>query len=471
MANSFLSEDFLLDNPTARILYFEHAAKMPIYDYHCHLPAKDIAEDKQFTNLSEIWLRGDHYKWRLMRVNGIDERFITGDAPDYEKFQKWAQTLPFCIANPIYHWTHLELKRYYGIKKILSPDTAQEIYQSANQMLQSKDFSVKNLLRKANVKLICTTEDPLDSLEYHRALKKDGFEVSVHTTFRPDKAMNLDNLPELNRWIDSLRQITNVDVKDFQSYIEAIRIRHNFFHQNGCRLSDHGLDRVYSEDYTAEEIEKIFLLIIKGKEITGIQKDKFKSAMLYEFALMDYERKWAQQFHIGALRNINTKMFGALGPDSGYDSIADFPIAAPLAKFLDRLARAEKLTKTIIYNLNPADYEPIASIIGGFQDGSFPCKIQVGPAWWFLDTKDGIKKHLRTLANFSILSHFIGMLTDSRSFLSFVRHEYFRRILCNFIGSEVESGLLPNDISFIGQIVRNICYNNARTYFGMSCPD
>ena len=470
MTKSFLSDDFLLDNRTACLFYFEHAAKMPIYDYHSHLPAKDIAEDRQFNNLTEIWLYGDHYKWRAMRANGIAERFITGDSSDYEKFQKWAQTMPYCIANPLYHWTHLELKRYFGIDKILCAETAKEIYEITSQMLQTKDFSTRNLLRKANVRLVCTTEEPLDNLEYHKAIRKDGFEISVHTTFRPDKAMQVENLTELNRWINKLRQITNIDVNDFQSYIEAIRSRHKYFHNNGCRLSDHGLDRPYAEEYTPNEIEKIFASIIKGREISLIEKIKFKSAMIYECALMDYESGWAQQFHIGALRNNNTMMFDALGPDSGYDSIGDFEIARPLAKFLDRLTQQGKLGKTIIYNLNPSDNELIAAMIGSFQDAG-PGKIQFGPAWWFLDNKEGIENHLKALANMGLLSHFAGMLTDSRSFLSFVRHEYFRRILCNILGNNVESGLLPDNISILGEMIRNICYNNARNYFDMTCQD
>ena len=479
MAAEFINKDFLLQTKTATKFFHEYAESMPIYDYHNHLSAKDIAEDKQFDNLTEIWLKGDHYKWRAMRTNGIAEKFITGDAGDFEKFRKWAQTVPYCIGNPLYHWTHLELKRYFGINKILNDKTAKEIYDKTSRMLQSKEFSARNLLRKANVRLVCTTEDPLDNLEHHKVIKKDGFEISVHTTFRPDKAMQVENITELNLWIDKLRQLTNIDVKDFQSYIEAIRSRHKFFHNNGCRLSDHGLDRPYAQQYSSSEIEKIFSSIIKRKEINPIGQNKFKSAIAYEFALMDYESGWAQQFHFGALRNNNTKMFGILGPDSGYDSIADSEIAKPLAKFLDRLARQDKLTKTILYNLNPADNEIIATMIGNFQacpepsrgDGSCPGKIQFGPAWWFLDNKDGIEAHLRALANMSLLSRFIGMLTDSRSFLSFTRHEYFRRILCNMLGNEVESGRLPNDTSFLGKIVQDICFNNARNYFDMSCQD
>jgi glucuronate isomerase len=471
MAAEFINEDFLLQTKTAKQLYHEYAETMPIYDYHSHLPVKDIAEDRQFRNLAEIWLHGDHYKWRAMRTHGVDERFITGNATDFEKFQKWAQTVSYCICNPLYHWTYLELKRYFGIDKVLCDKTAKEIFDAAGQMLQTKDFSTKNLLRKANVKLVCTTEDPLDNLEYHKAIKKDGFEIAIHTTFRPDKAMQTENLAELNIWIDKLRSVTNIDVKNFQSYIEAIRNRHQYFHENGCRLSDNGTDRPYAEEYTTKEIETIFSSILTNRKINPVEKNKFKSAILYECALMNCESGWAQQFHIGAIRNNNTKMFNTVGPDCGFDSIGDYEIAAPLAKFLDKLAQTGHLAKTIIYNLNPAYNEIIATMIGNFQEGTSAGKMQFGPAWWFLDNKDGIESQLRCLANMGLLSHFTGMLTDSRSFLSFTRHEYFRRILCNFMGNEIESGRLPDDIKFIGKVVQDICFNNAKKYFSMSCQD
>lgn len=471
MAKEFLSEDFLLESETARYLYHEHAEKTPIYDYHCHLPVEQIAEDKQFENITQAWLYGDHYKWRAMRANGIAEKYCSGEASDYEKFEKWAQTVPYCLCNPLYHWTALELKRYFGIDKLLSLETAGEIYDSCNQMLQAKEFSVRNLLRKMNVKLLCTTQQPLDNLEHHRKIHSEDFKIALHTAFRPDNAMAVENLPVLNGWIDSLQQVSGVEVKNFSSYVEALRKRHDYFHKNGCRLSDHGLDRPYAEQYTEKEIENIFSLIRKGKELNRSEQVKFKSAMMFELALMNYEKGWVQQLHIGALRNNNSRMFELAGPDTGFDSIGDFEIAGPLSKFLDRLEKNNQLAKTIIYNLNPRDNEVIATMTGNFQDGFVPGKMQYGTAWWFLDRKDGIENQLKSLSNTGLLSRFIGMTTDSRSFLSFPRHEYFRRILCNFLGKDVENGLLPNDKKLLGQMVEDVCYNNARDYFAMSCKD
>jgi len=468
MADKFMSEDFLLQNKTARVLYHEHAEKMPIYDYHCHLPAKQIADDHRFDNLTQAWLYGDHYKWRAMRTNGIAEKYITGDASDYQKFEKWAQAVPYCLGNPLYHWTHLELKRYFGIKdKLLGPDTAKEIYDTCSEMLRTPDFSVRNLLRKMNVKLVCTTEDPLDSLEHHRRLRQDGFEIKVHAAWRPDQAMAVEDLSALNVFVDKLEEICSMEITGFHSYIEALRLRHYYFHENGCRLSDHGLETAYAEDYTEKEIEKIFNRIRAGKELDAAERLKFKSAMMIEFSLMDYESGWVQQLHLGALRNNNTRLFEALGTDVGCDSIGDFEMAKPLAKFLDRLDSKGKLPKTILYNLNPRDNALFATIVGNFQDGSVPGKMQYGSAWWFLDQKDGIQEQVRVLSNMGLLSRFVGMLTDSRSFLSFPRHEYFRRVLCNMLGSDVEAGLLPNDLESLGKMVEDICFNNAKNYFAM----
>ena len=466
----FITEDFLLQTKTARILYHEHAKKMPIYDYHCHLPANKIAADHRFDNLTQAWLYGDHYKWRAMRTNGIAEKYITGNATNYEKFEKWAQTVPYCLGNPLYHWTHLELKNPFGIKdKLLGPDTAKKIYQTVSEMLRSPEFSVRNIMRKMNVKLVCTTEDPLDSLEHHKRIREDGFEIKVHTTFRPDKAMAVEDIAALNAWIDKLEEIADVQIADFDSYIEALRKRHNYFHQNGCRLSDHGLETAYAEDYTQSEIKKIFDIIRSGKDLDLSQQLKFKSAMMLEFAVMDAEAGWVQQLHLGALRNNCTRLFKTLGPDVGCDSIADFEVAKPLSKFLDRLDTNGKLPKTILYNLNPRDNALFATMIGNFQDGSAPGKIQYGSAWWFLDQKDRMEEHIRALSNMGLLSRFVGMLTDSRSFLSYPRHEYFRRILCNILGNDVEVGLLPAnpDLSGLGKMVEDICFNNARSYFPM----
>ena len=464
----FITEDFLLQTKTARILYHEHAKKMPIYDYHCHLPANKIAADHRFDNLTQAWLYGDHYKWRAMRTNGIAEKYITGNATNYEKFEKWAQTVPYCLGNPLYHWTNLELKNPFGIKdKLLGPDTAKKIYQTVSEMLRSPEFSVRNIMRKMNVKLVCTTEDPLDTLSHHKKIHKDGFEIKVHTTFRPDRAMAVEDIAALNAWIDKLEEIADVQIADFDSYIEALRKRHNYFHQNGCRLSDHGLETAYAEDYTQSEIKKIFDIIRSGKDLDLSQQLKFKSAMMLEFAVMDAEAGWVQQLHLGALRNNCTRLFKTLGPDVGCDSIADFEVAKPLSKFLDRLDTNGKLPKTILYNLNPRDNALFATMAGNFQDGSVPGKMQYGAAWWFLDQKSGMEEHIRTLSNMGLLARFVGVLTDSRSFLSYPRHEYFRRILCNILGNDIETGLLPADTALLGKMVEDICFNNAKNYFPM----
>ena len=464
----FISEDFLLQSKTARVLYHEHAKKMPIYDYHCHLPADRIAADHRFENLTQAWLAGDHYKWRAMRANGIPEKYITGNAGDYEKFEKWAQTVPCCLGNPLYHWTHLELKNPFGIKnKPLSPDTAKEIYDFCSEMLRTPHLSVRNIMRKMNVKLVCTTEDPLDSLQHHKKIRKDGFEIKVHTAFRPDRGMAVENVDALNTWLDKLQEAADTQITDFDSYIEAIRKRHDYFHQNLCRLSDHGLETAYAEDYTQAEIKKIFDRIRSKKDLDLLQQLKFKSAMMFEFAVMDAEAGWVQQLHIGALRNNCTRLFKAIGPDVGCDSIGDLAVAKPLARFLDRLDTIGKLPKTILYNLNPRDNALFATMVGNFQDGSTPGKMQYGSGWWFLDQKDGMEEQMRTLANMGLLSRFVGMLTDSRSFLSYPRYEYFRRILCNILGSDVEAGLLPNDLDLLGKMVEDICFNNAKNYFLM----
>ncbi|HOK94539.1 MAG TPA: glucuronate isomerase [Anaerohalosphaeraceae bacterium] len=468
MKTPYMHEDFLLQNDTAKELYHNHAEKMPIYDYHCHLPPAQIAEDKRFANLTQIWLYGDHYKWRAMRTNGIDERYCTGDADDRQKFRHWAQTVPFCIRNPLYHWTHLELKKPFGITDmLLSAETADTIYDRCSEMLQSPEFSVRNIMRKWNVRLVCTTEDPLDMLEHHKAIRKDGFEIAVHTAWRPDKAMMPENLDVQNAWIDKLAELTNIEINTFDRYLEAIQQRHNYFHEHGCRLSDHGLDRPFAADYTDKKIQAIFLKIRSRSPLSPLEIDQFKSAMMIEFGKMDYRRGWVQQLHIGALRNNNSRMFAKLGPDTGFDSIADYEIALPLSKYLDKLASQDMLTKTILYNLNPKDNEVIATMLGNFQGDGIPGKIQFGSGWWFLDQMDGMTKQMNALSNLGLLSRFIGMLTDSRSFLSYSRHEYFRRILCNLLGEEVEKGFWPKDMTLLGRMVEDICYNNAVNYFSM----
>ena len=469
MAGSFLTENFLLHTKTARTLYHDHAAGMPIYDYHCHLPAHQIAADHRFENLTQAWLYGDHYKWRAMRTNGIDEAYVTGDASDREKFEKWAQTVPFCLGNPLYHWTHLELKNPFGIAhKLLNADTAREIYHTCSEMLRSPEFSVRNIMRRMNVKLVCTTEGPLDTLEHHQKIQRDGFEIKVYTAWRPDQAMAVEDCRKLNGFIDKLEELCDVEIANYHSYITALGERHAYFHANGCRLSDHGLETAYAEDYTEREIEAIFAKIRSGKALDAHERLQFKSAMMVEFGRMDADRGWVQQLHIGALRNNCTRLFRQRGPDIGCDSIGDQPVAAALSKFLDRLDEQEKLPKTILYNLNPRDNALFATMIGNFQDGSVPGKMQYGSGWWFLDQKDGMEQQMRTLANMGLLSRFVGMLTDSRSFLSYPRHEYFRRTLCNMLGNDVEAGLLPNDLDLLGKMVEDIAYNNAKNYFPMA---
>ncbi|MBN1508246.1 MAG: glucuronate isomerase [Sedimentisphaerales bacterium] len=475
MREEFLTEDFLLHTRIARVLYHEHAAKMPIYDYHCHLPAQQIAADHRFENLTQAWLYGDHYKWRAMRTNGVPERFVTGDASDGEKFEKWAQTVPYCLGNPLYHWTHLELRRPFGITgKRLGPETAEGIYEACSEMLRSPQFSVRNVMRKMNVKLVCTTEGPLDTLEHHRTIRQDGFEVRVHTAWRPDPAMavepqDLASVQKVNAFIDKLGELCNKDIAGFDDYVEALRQRHGYFHEHGCRLSDHGLETAYAQDYTSGDIQSIFSKIRAGKALNAHEVLQFKSAMMAEFGLMDAECGWVQQLHLGALRNNSTRLFRKLGPDIGCDSMGDLEVAKPLSRFLDRLDAQDKLPKTILYNLNSRDNALMATMVGNFQDGSVPGRLQYGSAWWFLDQKDGMEDQMRILANMGLLSRFVGMLTDSRSFLSYPRHEYFRRVLCGMLGRDVEAGLLPNDMALLGQMVEDISYNNARAYFPMEC--
>jgi glucuronate isomerase len=461
----FMDKNFLLQTETAQKIYHNHAAKMPIFDYHCHLSPKEIAENKQFKNLTQIWLYGDHYKWRAMRTNGVDEHFCTGDASDWEKFEKWAETVPHTLRNPLYQWTHMELKKFFGIEKLLSPETAKEIWDECNAKLQTPEYSVRNIIRMANVHTICTTDDPVDSLEYHRQIKASGFEVNVLPAWRPDKAMAVETPEAYNNYIDKLGKVAGLEVNTFENLMDALDSRHLFFHENGCRLSDHGLETALAEDYSEKEINDIFSKVRYGANLEQKEIAKFKSCMLYEFGIMDHARGWTQQFHIGALRNNNTRLFNKLGPDTGFDSIGDFEIARPLSKLLDRLDQNDQLSKTIIYNLNPRDNELIATMIGNFQDGSVPGKMQFGSGWWFLDQKDGMEKQVNALSNLGLLSRFVGMLTDSRSFLSYTRHEYFRRTLCNLIGNDVENGELPNDMKMLSEMVEDICFNNARNYF------
>jgi glucuronate isomerase len=461
----FMDKDFLLHTETAKELYHNHAANMPIFDYHCHINPKQIADDVRFENITQIWLYGDHYKWRAMRTNGVDEKYCTGNASDWEKFEKWAETVPYTLRNPLFHWTHLELKKFFGIDKVLSPATAKEIWDECNSKLQLPEYSARGIIRMANVHTICTTDDPVDSLEYHRQIKESGFEVAVLPAWRPDKAMAVENVKTYNDYLNKLSFEANMKIASFAGLIAALDNRHQFFHDNGCRLSDHGLETAIAEDYSSDEIEQIFTKIRGGADLLQTEILKFKSAMLYEFGIMDHSRGWTQQFHIGALRNNSTRLFNQLGPDVGLDSIGDFEIAKPLSKLLDRLDMNNKLSKTVLYNLNPRDNELIGTMIGNFQDGSIPGKMQFGSSWWFLDQKDGMEKQINALSNLGLLSRFVGMLTDSRSFLSYTRHEYFRRTLCNILGNDVENGEIPHDMELLGTMVENICFNNAKNYF------
>ena len=462
----FLDENFLLNTKTAQKLYHEYAKDMPIIDYHCHLPPQQIAEDKNFENLTQIWLYGDHYKWRAMRTNGVDETFCTGDASDWEKFQQWAATVPYTLRNPLYHWTHLELQRYFDVHEILDANSARRIYEECSAKLRTESYSVRNLLRKMKVATVCTTDDPIDNLEYHAQLQEDGFEISILPAFRPDKAMDVADPLKFNAYIKKLEAASDINISSFDDFLYALQNRHDFFASMGCSVSDHGLEEIYAEDFTGTEIEAIFNKIHVGKHLNDVEQRHFKSAMLLHFAEWDWEKGWVQQFHLGALRNNNTRMLRNLGPDTGWDSIGDFSQGKALANFLGKLDSEDKLAKTILYNLNPRDNELMASMIGNFNDGSIAGKIQWGSGWWFLDQKDGMVKQMNALSNMGLLSKFIGMLTDSRSFMSFPRHEYFRRLLCNLFGEEMENGELPNDIVWVGKVIKDICFHNAQQYFG-----
>ncbi len=465
----FIHENFLLQTPAARRLYHEYAENQPIIDYHCHLNPEYVANDHKFENLSRIWLEGDHYKWRAMRTNGIDESFITGEnTSDWEKFEKWASTVPYCMRNPLYHWTHLELKTAFGVDRLLNPESAKEIYDHCSAMLQTPERTARGLMLHYNVEVVCTTDDPVDSLEHHLKTKQDGFKVKMLPTWRPDKAMAVEDPVAYKAYLEKLSEVSGVEIRKFADLIDALKVRHAFFGEAGCRLSDHGIEEFYAEDYTSAEIEGIFDKVCGGSALTEEETAKFKTAMLVEFAIMDHDAGWTQQFHYGAIRNNNTRMFMQLGPDTGFDSIGDLNVANKMSRFLDMLASRDKLAKTVIYNLNPRDNELVATMIGNFQDGRYGAgKIQFGSGWWFLDQKDGMEKQMTALSNLGLLSRFVGMLTDSRSFLSYPRHEYFRRTLCNLLGNDIENGLLPaSEIDFIGkEYVSRIAYGNARDYF------
>ena len=465
MAKEFINDNFLLQNEYAVKLYHDFAKDLPIIDYHCHISPKEIAQNKQFDNLFDVWLSGDHYKWRAMRANGVNEEYITGNKSPKEKFAKWGDTVPYTLRNPLYHWTHLELKNTFDVSELLNSESAEKIYDHCTKLLNTDEYTVHNLIRKSNVELICTTDDPIDDLRYHKQIKESDFEVKVIPAWRPDKAMAIENISVYNDYINLLAEAASIEINTFADLIKALEIRHDFFAENGCKLSDHGIEEFYADDYTESQIEEIFETARKGSSVSKEDEMKFKSAMMYEFARMDFEKSWTQQFHYGVIRNNNSQMFDKLGPDTGFDSIGSFNVAKPLAKYLDRLASNNILTKTIIYNINPNDNDLIATMIANFQDGTVAGKIQFGSGWWFLDQKQGMEAQLNSLSNHGLLSRFVGMLTDSRSFLSYSRHEYFRRILCNLLGEDMEKGLIPDDMNLVGKMVEDICYNNAKEYF------
>ncbi|RAW00039.1 glucuronate isomerase [Pseudochryseolinea flava] len=464
--SAFLTEDFLLQSDFARTLYHVYAKDLPIIDYHCHLSPEDIATNRKFENITQVWLYGDHYKWRAMRTLGVDEKYITGNGTDEEKFNQWAFTVPYTMRNPLYHWTHLELQRYFGIKTLLSPESAGTIYHKANAQLETPAFTTKGLLDKMKVKMVGTTDDPIDTLEFHQRIQRDGSSVKVLPSFRPDKSFAIENPEAYKQYLTKLSASSGVTINSFETLLTALQKRVDYFHANGGRISDHGLEHMYfplnSNHYNADTL---FQKVIGGQQLDVSEIHYFKYQVLIALGRMYHAKGWTQQFHLGALRNTNARMLTKLGPDTGFDSIGDYSQATALAKFLNELDKTNQLAKTILYNLNPADNEVMGTMVGNFNDGSVKGKVQFGSAWWFLDQKDGMEKQINSLSNLGLLSCFIGMLTDSRSFLSFPRHEYFRRILCNLIGKDVEQGELPADEKWLGKLVSDICYYNAERYF------
>ena len=464
---NFIHEDFLLNTRAARRFFHQFAESAPIFDYHCHLPPRDLAGNRQFKNLFEIWLEGDHYKWRAMRANGVAEKFCTGDAEPFAKFQAWAATVPHTLRNPLYHWTHLELKRYFDIDDLLDEHSAARIWKKANQLLARPALTTQGILKKFQVTTVCTTDDPTDDLKHHEALAASGVATRVLPAFRPDKALAVNLPAQFNAWTDRLAAASDTDIGSFANFLDALRGRHDFFHAHGCRLSDHGLNQCHADFCTEKVAAAIFAKAREGRAASPEEHGRFAAFLMLFFGRLDAEKGWVKQLHLGARRNNSTRLLQQLGPDTGFDSIGDYPQLEALGRYLDRLDQENALPRTIIYNLNPADNYAFATMIGNFQDGTVPGKIQWGSGWWFLDQKEGMEWQLNALSNLGLLSRFVGMITDSRSFMSYPRHEYFRRVLCNLIGRDVENGELPNDDSLIGPMIRNICYTNAERYFNL----
>lgn len=461
---SFINKSFLLTNKTAEKLYYNYAENKPIIDFHCHLSPAMIADDRRFDNLTQAWLEGDHYKWRAMRMNGIDESFCSGNAIDQQKFSKWAETVPACIGNPLYHWTQLELARYFNIFELLSPATSKKIYEETASLLKTSEYSIRALLKKMKAEVICTTDDPSDTLEHHIKLI-GSFDIKILPTWRPDNVIKTDDSEKFTSYLKKLEDSASMSINSFEKLIEALDKRHAFFHDNGGRLSDHGLERFYFEKYSSSDIENIFARLLKGERIPADDAERYKTAAMTELCRMNHKRGWTQQFHIGAIRNNNERMFRVMGPDTGWDSIGSTQDAFKMSKFLSSLDLTAQLAKTILYNLNPADNEMMITMAGNFNDGTIPGKVQYGAAWWFLDQKNSMEKHLRDLSSFGLLRRFAGMVTDSRSFLSYPRHEYFRRIVCNYIGEEVEKGLIPDEEELLKPLIEGIAYENAKNFF------
>ncbi len=469
MPNSvFIKEDFLLENEPARDLYHTAAKNLPIIDYHCHLVPGQVAEDRRFRNMTEVWLAGDHYKWRAMRSNGVAERFCTGDADDYEKYMKWAETVPALIRNPLHHWAHMELKKPFGIcDRMFNPETAPGIWNECNEKLAQPEFTARGIMKQFHVALVCTTDDPCDDLEAHRTVNADtAFGVRMLPTWRPDRAMAVEEPEAFNAWTARLEAAADCECRTWQDFLAALRKRQRFFHERGCVVSDHGIETPYAEEYTESGVAAVYARVRDGKTPTPEEALQFRSAMMVEFGRMNHELGWAQQLHIGPIRNNSTRMFNSLGPDTGFDSVGDAPMAKALARYLDRLDQTGQLTRTILYTINPAANMVLSTMIGNFQDGSVPGKMQFGAGWWFNDQRAGMEEQMEMLSQTGLLSRFVGMLTDSRSFLSYPRHDYFRRILCNMIGSDMVRGLLPMEMEVCRRIIRDICFNNANNYFG-----